>query len=102
MKVSRLLLGVGIGISLGLLLKPASEKKLLTPERALKAVKQAVAQEHMITGSWIHMIPEKINYENDTYEVYRGGISAKTAEGTKQYEFLVDRATGHVLDLMAS
>lgn len=100
--VKRLLVGIGIGVSIGLLLRPSIEQKKLTPEKALKLVKKTVSQTHKITGSWIHMIPEQVTRQNTTYEVYRGGISAKEGDDTKQYEFLVDRATGTLLDLIAS
>jgi predicted small secreted protein len=100
--MKRFITGVGIGIAVGYLLKSNLEQDHITPERALKEVKKTVAQTHAVSGSWIHMIPETISRHHISYEVYRGGLSTTTEEGTKQYEFLVDRKTGTLLDLIAS
>ncbi|WP_017726530.1 PepSY domain-containing protein [Halalkalibacterium ligniniphilum] len=102
MGIKRFALGVGIGLAAGLLLQPTVTSDKISPERALKLAKKALAPKIAITGSWIHMLPEKIERNNLEYTVYRGGISSSTDEGTVQYEFLVDMNSGAVLDLQAS
>lgn len=97
--IKRFIAGVGIGLALGYVLRPSLQSERLTPERALKEVKKTASQAFAISGSWIHMLPETIERNHISYEVYRGGLSTTTAEGTVQYEFFVDTKTGALLDL---
>lgn len=99
MAMKRLITGVGIGLALGYLLRPKIESERISPEHALKEVKRTVAKNHAVSGSWIHMLPEKVEQNHVTYDVYRGGISTTTDEGTVQYEFLVDSGTGTLINL---
>lgn len=99
MNVKRFLIGMGIGISIGLWLQSKNNTKTITPESALKKVKETMANTYHITGSWIHMVPESINRQSIQYDVYRGGISTDTDDGTVQYEFLVEKNSGAILEL---
>ncbi|NEU29986.1 hypothetical protein GN156_04235 [bacterium LRH843] len=99
MPIKRFIAGIGIGLAFGYLLRPAIEGERMTPERALKEVKKAIAHSHAISGSWIHMLPETIEKNHITYDVYRGGVSTTTEEGTVQFEFLVDMKTGTLIHL---
>ncbi|WP_231686807.1 PepSY domain-containing protein [Bacillus sp. JCM 19034] len=58
-----------------------------------------MADSYHITGSWIHMVPESIERQSINYDVYRGGISTNTDDGTVQYEFLVEKESGAILEL---
>lgn len=99
MAIKRFVIGLGVGLAAGYFLRPTIEGERLTPERVLKEVKQKVASTHAISGSWIHMLPEKIERNHLSYEVYRGGLSTTTEQGTVQYEFLADTKTGTVIAL---
>lgn len=99
MSFKRFLVGVGFGIFVGTVLKESLKKELITPEKALREVKQKVAQEGSIEGSWIHMIPETFEKQLLNYTVYRGGISATISGDFYQFDFIVDAHTGTILEL---
>ncbi len=102
MAIKRFIVGLGCGLAVGYLLRPKLENEKITPERALKEVKKVVSRNHAISGSWIHMLPETIEQNHISYDVYRGGLSTATEDGTVQYEFLVDAKTGTLLNLQTS
>ncbi|WP_018921765.1 PepSY domain-containing protein [Salsuginibacillus kocurii] len=99
MKIRDLLIGVGLGFAAGYAVKEACAHKTVSPEKALKYVKENVKDSIPVNGSWIHMTPE--NYEKDEleYTVYKGGISSTQAGETKQLDFVVDAKTGTILEL---
>lgn len=99
MAMKRFVVGLGIGLAAGYLLRPQMEADKITPERALREVKKIMSQNHTISGSWIHMLPETIEKNNITYEVYRGGITTTEEDETVQHEFFVDAKTGTLLQL---
>ncbi|WP_096189778.1 PepSY domain-containing protein [Evansella halocellulosilytica] len=94
--------GVGAGVAVTMLAKSQLDKRQeqLSPEKALKLVKQKAKSLGTIDGSWIHMITEELEKEGLIYKVYRGGITC-TDEDDKMsaYEFFVDAATGAILQL---
>lgn len=102
MAIKRFIAGLGLGLAVGYLLRPTIGCDRITPERALKEVKKTVARTHVISGSWIHMLPETIERNHISYDIYRGGLSTTTEEGTVQYEFLVDTKTGTLIDLQTA
>jgi predicted small secreted protein len=103
MSWKKVLVGVGIGLGAGvganMLVQKKLEKKYVKPEDALSTVKDAFKRKGEISGSWIHMIPEEYERFGLTYEVYRGGITAKEDDTPVRYEFLVDAKTGTIIDV---
>lgn len=99
MKISRFLIGAGIGAFVGVTLHLASKKDGISPEKALKIVKQHVKNKGEIQGSWIHMIPEKFRQNTTDYPVYRGGITCMVQNEIQQFDFLVHAQTGEMLTL---
>ncbi|MBU9721077.1 MULTISPECIES: PepSY domain-containing protein [Bacillaceae] len=98
----RFAVGVGAGVAVTLLAKNQLEKKqgLLSPEKALKMVKQKAGHLGSIDGSWVHMITEEFEKDQLTYQVYRGGLTCTDENGVMSaYEFFVDAATGTILKL---
>ncbi|WP_419095550.1 PepSY domain-containing protein [Alkalihalobacterium alkalicellulosilyticum] len=100
MGMKRFVLGLGIGIAAGMFLKNRTTDNNIQPERALKMVKQNLANKVNITGAWIHMIPESFEKENIDYTVYRGGITTTDNDENTQYDFVVDSKTGTILELV--
>ncbi len=100
MSMKRFLLGAGIGFAVGTILKNQLTKELISPEKALRFVKQKLKeQQGVIEGSWIHMIPENYKKNLLDYTVYRGGISCTTEGEFYQFDFVVDGHTGAILEL---
>ncbi|GAK02857.1 hypothetical protein JCM19037_1124 [Geomicrobium sp. JCM 19037] len=99
MKVKDLLVGAAIGFAAGYAVKEACAAKSVSPEKALKQVKESVSHRIPISGSWIHMNPEHYEKNELDYNVYRGGISSTAAGETKQMDFVVDAKTGTILEL---
>ena len=94
--------GVGTGVAVTLLAKNQLDKTqgLLSPEKALKMVKEKAKHLGTIEGSWVHMIPEKYETDELTYNVYRGGITSTDENGKMDaYEFYADAASGSILKL---
>jgi predicted small secreted protein len=100
--VKRFIAGLGIGLAAGYLLSPTLRSDKISPEKALKEIKKTVSRTYAISGSWIHMIPETVELNQISYNVYRGGLSTTNEEGTTQFEFLADTKTGALLDLKAT
>ncbi|MDA3129758.1 PepSY domain-containing protein [Aliibacillus thermotolerans] len=99
MKAKDLLLGIGIGFAIGYAVKEYVENEHISPEKALKTVKDHVKDNIPINGSWIHMTAEDYHKDNLTYKVYRGGLSSTQDGETKQLDFVVDAKTGTILEL---
>ncbi|UCZ52327.1 PepSY domain-containing protein [Bacillus shivajii] len=98
----RFVAGVGAGVAVTVLAKNQLEKRQeqLSPEKALKLVKQKSKSLGTVDGSWIHMITEDLEMDDLTFKVYRGGITCTDEHGQMSaYEFYVDAATGAVLQL---
>ena len=100
MNLKSFLLGIGVGIAGGLIARELLEQKsFVSPEKALANAKEVFKQNGAISGSWIHMKAEPFEKGHLQYEVYKGGISRKTAEdSTEQFEFIADAETGTILD----
>lgn len=99
MSLKRFLVGVGVGLLAGTVLKEQLSKELISPEKALRIVKRKVGQQGAIEGSWIHMIPEDYERKFINYKVYRGGISCTMEGEFYQFDFIVDGETGVILEL---
>lgn len=100
--MKKLSIGLVLGFILGFFLRPTIAKERISPEKALKKAKATASTTHTISGSWIHMNPESIERYGLQYEVYRGGISTSTPDGTVQYEFIVETKNGTLLELIES
>lgn len=100
--MKKLSFGLGIGFALGYFLRPTISKERISPEKALKKAKATAAAQHTISGSWIHMNPETVERFGLQYEVYRGGMSTSTPDGTVQFEFIVETKNGTLLELIQS
>ncbi|MDR7073832.1 PepSY domain-containing protein [Fictibacillus barbaricus] len=72
----------------------------ITPEKALKILKEKASSQFSISGAWILTNRDEIEVHNLPYTVYKGGFS-HSIEGfaASHYEFLVDAHTGAVLQL---
>ncbi|UTR11433.1 MULTISPECIES: PepSY domain-containing protein [Evansella] len=95
--------GVGAGVAVTLIAKNQMEKNQsqLSPEKALKQVKEKAKHLGSIEGSWVHMIPEKYETDELSYNVYRGGITCTDEQGKMNaYEFYADSSTGAILKLV--
>jgi predicted small secreted protein len=95
----KFLLGLGIGFAGALILKSNMPRQPVSPEKALRIVKNEMKKHGPIDGSWIHMIPEPYQKNQVTYQVYKGGISRTVNGKLEQFEFLVDADTGVILEL---
>lgn len=96
---NRLLAGMCTGIVVGAFIGKNVKKNIISSESALNLAKKAFKEDGPIDGSWIHMKPENIKKFNLPYKVYRGGITRTVADKTEQYEFLVDAATGTIIEV---
>ncbi|RBW71428.1 PepSY domain-containing protein [Bacillus taeanensis] len=99
MKISELLIGVGIGAAAGFFISSKLNEKGMSPEQALKVVKEKVKENIPVDGSWIHMKPEELSKNELTYEVYRGGLTATQNNTVNHYDFAIDAKTGAVIEL---
>lgn len=99
MSLKRFLIGAGIGFFVGAVLKDQFTKELISPERALRVVKQKLNKQGSVEGSWIHMIPESYEKGLLDYTVYRGGVSCIIEGEFYQFDFIVDANTGAILEL---
>ncbi|HET7579879.1 MAG TPA: PepSY domain-containing protein [Bacillales bacterium] len=93
-------LAAGAGVLGGYLLQKQLEGNGISPEKALKSVKETVGKRHTIDGSWVHMQPETVERYGLDYNTYRGGITVSTDNQVKHYQFLVDAETGTVLEFV--
>ncbi|MGD6802636.1 hypothetical protein ACQCVK_18205 [Rossellomorea vietnamensis] len=94
------LLGAGVGIAGGYLLKETLDTQTLhSPEKVLQTMKTAFKKEGPINGSWIGMVPESYEVYPIKTKVYRGGISRHKDGALQQYEFIADSKTGTILNI---
>ncbi|MDM5315514.1 PepSY domain-containing protein [Fictibacillus sp. b24] len=72
----------------------------ITPEKALKLLKEKASEHYSITGAWIIVKPEDANVHGLSYSVYKGGFS-HSIPGSEavHFEFLIDAETGTLLQL---
>ncbi|MCF6408831.1 PepSY domain-containing protein [Pseudalkalibacillus salsuginis] len=96
MKTSTIL-GTIIGFAAGVLLTKQLSSRPITPELALKTLKQKVPSK--MSGSWIYTIKESVEMNGLSYNVYKGGFTQSTSSGEEHYLFTVDADTGSVLEI---
>lgn len=99
MRVCNLLTGIAIGVAAGVAISKQYEKQGISPEKALKLVKDALKDKLDIEGSWVQMYPERIKKNKLDFLVYRGGITANEDEKISHYEFFVDKQSGAIIEL---
>jgi predicted small secreted protein len=93
------LIGAGAGAAAGILVNmTVNNKQGISPEKALDIAKSAFKKHGPIQGSWIQMKKQPYHKSFLEYEVYIGGISRSVDGNLEQYEFIVDRNTGAILD----
>jgi predicted small secreted protein len=72
----------------------------LSPEKALKMLKEKAIQNYNISGSWILVNRENTSVFGLPYTVYKGGFSDSSyGNAPVHYEFLIDAKTGTLLQL---
>ncbi|WP_349408200.1 PepSY domain-containing protein [Pseudalkalibacillus sp. SCS-8] len=96
MKTSTLV-GVGIGFLAGAFFTKQLQSRPITPEAALKLIKNKVSSK--LSGSWIYTNKEQMNINDLKYNVYKGGFTRSTPAGDEHYLFTVDADTGSVLEI---
>lgn len=99
MKISNFVTGALVGLAAGILVTNQMNKKDVSPEKALHNVKNALKDKLTIEGSWIQMIPEKMENNLLEFTVYRGGITSNEHNRIHHYDFAVDTKTGAILEL---
>ncbi|WP_214481670.1 PepSY domain-containing protein [Bacillus sp. SM2101] len=96
----KFILGIGIGLAGAYVVQNSMSNTLLSPEKALKIVKDAFKENGSINGSWINMSPKSIKKDHINYRVYEGGISRNEDGQSTQYTFIVDAQTGTILEVV--
>ncbi|HET7656824.1 MAG TPA: PepSY domain-containing protein [Bacillales bacterium] len=92
------MLAASVGVIGGYFLQKRLSDGSVSPEKALKCVKQTVGQKYRVDGSWVHMESEAVHKNGLEYIAYRGGITVSEEDQVKHYHFLVDAKTGTVLE----
>ncbi|WP_047981549.1 PepSY domain-containing protein [Ornithinibacillus contaminans] len=101
MSWKKTVLAAGVGFAAGFITKQQIEQyQKITPEKALKIVKETFKKQGPISGSWIYMKPESITKNGLQYTAYRGGVTRNINGETVQFEFYADAETGAVIDVM--
>ncbi|MET3727452.1 putative small secreted protein [Fictibacillus halophilus] len=77
------------------------QTETITPEKALKLLKEKAKEHYRISGAWIMVKAEDKNVHGLPYSVYKGGFS-NSSPGTEasHFEFLIDASTGSLLELV--
>ncbi len=99
MKWKDFVLGIAAGVTAGAVAYVAAQKYVEnTPADAvLEKVKNALATEGPIDGSWIVMKPERYDGLLVPMNVYRGGVSRMRDGQLEQLEFLANAETGTIV-----
>jgi len=99
MNWNKLAAGFCTGVIVGALISQKVKNNMISSDTALHLAKKAFKENGPIDGSWIHMSPENITKFNLPYKVYRGGITRTVNNKPEQYEFLVDAASGAIIEV---
>ncbi|WP_138420663.1 PepSY domain-containing protein [Aquibacillus sediminis] len=95
----KVLISAGLGALAGYVIAEQVNNRPISPESALRSVKETFRKEGPISGSWIYMKPEELNKNGLNYTVYHGGITRTIDGQNHQYEFFVDADTGSVIEV---
>lgn len=101
MKWKFITIGLAGGAAIGYALARLQSSGELSPEKALQQVKKAAKKELSLDGAWIYLTPQPFNKNHLSYNVYKGGLTAKDDGGIRHYDFVADAKTGTVLNLEA-
>ncbi|MGB8001889.1 MAG: hypothetical protein WCF60_17590 [Anaerobacillus sp.] len=103
MKTRDMLIGalIGAGAAAITTASIASKQTVLSPEKALRAVKGAVKPVYSVKGSWIHMKTDSVEKFNLPFTVYSGGLTCEKEGELHQLDFMVDAETGTLVELQA-
>ncbi|KAB7666783.1 hypothetical protein [Bacillus sp. B1-b2] len=92
--------GVAVGVAASYVaLKAISRNRSLTSDDILHIARVAFKEQGPINGSWINMKKETLLTPDQTYHVYRGGITRMNGSVKEVYEFVSDSTTGRILDV---
>lgn len=94
----KLSFSIGLGVLGGIILERQLERRLVSPEKALKHVKSSVREKYDVDGSWVHMQPQAVQRYGLDYDAYHGGITVTADDQVKHFNFLVDAGSGTVLE----
>jgi predicted small secreted protein len=100
MKLRNLIIAGLAGAALGYAVTKQQTERL-SPEKALKMLKEKANQTYNISGSWILVDRENTSVFGLPYTVYKGGFSDSSyGNAPVHYEFLIDAETGTLLQLI--
>lgn len=92
--------GVAVGVAASYVaIEAVSRNRSFTSEEILHIAKTAFKEQGPINGSWINMEKETLLAPDQTYTVYRGGITRMNGSIKEVYEFVSDSNTGRILDV---
>src|SRR5690606_17837569 len=89
----------GAGLLAG---RSITEREHVSPEKALKSIRDMLSQKFTVSGSWIYMKPKDFNKNGLNYTIYHGGVTKRANKKDTPYEFYVDAHTGTILEFFPS
>ncbi|MGM9988877.1 MAG: PepSY domain-containing protein [Bacillaceae bacterium] len=99
MSWKKTIVSLGAGFAAGYLLqKKREDNRFVSGSDALKNAKEIFKKKSEVVGSWIYMVPEKVERFQIGYDVYRAGINTIVDGEAKNYELLLDAKTGTILE----
>lgn len=77
----------------------AGGRRILSPEKVLRLVKQTAKESVPTDGAWIFLSPHTWTKDALTTVVYRGGLIMNESSPATHYDFIADARTGSLLEL---
>jgi predicted small secreted protein len=97
MKWGRFVAGIAAGLAVGYVFSKSQQPSQVKPEKVIQMVKNRYKSKTTITGSWIHVEPQRETINGIEYDVYQGGFTGVKNGYPEFYEFKVDAHTGTLL-----
>jgi predicted small secreted protein len=97
LKYKRLLVGIGLGIAGGVLLKRKLSSQYVQPEKALKTVKPFFRSYGNVTGTWINSEPKWTSTSVHEGDIYEGGFTIDDNGEQKNYTFMLNAENGELI-----
>ena len=95
-----MLTGVLVGVAASYVAKEAiTRNRSLSSDEVLHIAKIAFKEQGPINGSWINMEKETLQTSDNTFSVYRGGITRLNGDSQEAFEFVSNSDTGEILDV---